>query len=341
MRVLRNLLVTGAAFGAIGSAATPARAIIVGDPNGLPADSPASHVDPNVVTSPYAGVVGLDVGGLGPGSGVLLKTNDPLHSYVLTAAHVVNNGGPVAAGAVTVSVNYSGARSTVLGVSAVHVNPAYYVNQGSGNDDVAVLQLNGVVPAGVPTYDLFRTPSVTGQPVRTITMVGYGQSGNGVAGVTDAGDTSVKHDGQNQVDQRGREDEGGPLNEIYAFDFDRPNGTSGPSGGPSLGNAVEVNFGVGDSGGPAFVAGTGGSLLIYGVNAFGLNGNSFTGGNAADTFPLFGSGGGGNIAAAYTAFIDQYTGVPEPGTAGVVAAAGLLALARRSRRRGHTVHAGA
>lgn len=324
----RNLLAVS--LFVLGATSGVARAIIVGDPAGSPADSPANHVDPNVTTSPYGGVVGIDVAGLGPGSGVLLRTSDPTHSYVLTAAHVVNNGGVVANSAVNVSVNYSGARSTQLGVLAIHINPAYYVNQSSGNDDLAVLQLSGTVPAGVPTYNLYRTLSTVGDPIRTVTMVGYGQSGNGVSGVTIGADTSVKRFGQNRIDLLGGDDEGGPLNEVFAFDFDRPNGTNGPSGGPSLGNATEVTFGVGDSGGPAFVTGTGGELLIYGINTFGLNGDNI-GGSASDTFPLFGSGGGGQIVSAYTSFIDQNS-VPEPGTASVAVTAGLLALGRRRRR---------
>ena len=36
-------------------------AIVAGDPNGTPPDSPANRVDPNVATSPFSGVVSINI----------------------------------------------------------------------------------------------------------------------------------------------------------------------------------------------------------------------------------------------------------------------------------------
>lgn len=313
-----------AALGCIGLSA-PANAVIVG----AAPDSPAAHVDPNLTTSPYGGVVGINVAGIGPASGVLLKTSDPTHSYVLTAAHIVdpNRSGTVAPAAnVTVHVNHSGNNSTVLGVSAIHVNPAWYQGPTRFNDDLVVLQLNGVVPAGVPTYDLYRVLTTAVSPVQTITIVGYGESGDGVNGKTIDNGVNVKRTGQNRADAVGLDDDGGVHYEVYQFDFDGPSG-NGPQGGPTLGNAIEVGFGIGDSGGPAFITGPGGQLLVYGINT--AAGNSPQG-----NFPLFGSVGGGQLVAAYQSFIDQHA-VPEPGSLALVGltAIGLLARRRRSNVR--------
>jgi len=305
---------------ALGALALCARADAV-----IVSDDPALHVDPNVTTSPYAGVVGINVTGIGPASGVLLRTNDPNHSYVLSAAHVVDpnrNGSVAPAGNVSVHVNYNGNSSTVLGVSAIHVNPAWYQNTGQFNDDLVVLQLSGVVPAGVPTYDLYRVPTTAVSPTQTITIVGYGQSGTGATGPTIANGVNVKRTGQNRADAVGIDDDGGALVEVYQFDFDGPTG-NGPLGGPTLGSTLESGFGVGDSGGPAFISGPGGVPLIFGINTAGFT-------TAQGNFPFFGSAGGGQIVSAYQPFIDQYTGVPEPASLGLIAVgAGALLLRRR------------
>lgn len=324
-RPIRRIGIFGITVVAAMFCTSPARGIIVGDPNATPADSPANHVDANVTSSPYAGVVGIDVSGVGPATGVLLRTTDPTHAYVLTAGHVVDpnhNGTVVAPSAITISLNYSGARSSFMSVSAIHVNPNWYTGSNPSHDDLTVLQLTAPAPAGVPTYNLFRTPYTT---TKTITLVGYGQSGDGVNGATVGSDTSIKRVGMNVAEgAEADDDSASTTNEFFYFDFDRPNGTNGPLGGSSLGNTSEVNFGIGDSGGPSFVT-VGSELQIFGINTTGL---TF---NGTDPFPKFGSGGGGQVASAYTSFIDQYTGMPEPSALGLVAFA-LPMLARRRRR---------
>ena len=304
-----------------------AGAVIVGSPTGSPADSPANHVDPNLTSSPYGGVVGINVAGIGPATGVLLKSGDAAHSYVLTAAHIVDpnrNGSVAPVGNISVHVNYNGNSSTVLGVSSFHVNPAWYTNTGVFNDDLLILKLDGVVPAGVPTYNIHRTLTTLASPVQTITIVGYGESGDGVSGPTISNGVNVKRVGQNRADAVGSDDEGSGAFEVYQFDFDKPDGSNGVFGGPTLGNATEVQFGIGDSGGPAFITGAGGELFVYGITSAGFNtGNG--------NFPLFGSVGGGQLVSAYQPFIDAI--VPEPGTFGLLAVATAGLLAKRPRTR--------
>lgn len=299
--------------------AAPAGAVLVGESP----DSPEAHVDPNVSTSPFAGVVGIFVAGVGPATGVLLRTNDPTSSYVLSAAHTVDpsrNHNVSAASDISVHVNYTGNSSTQLGVTSIHINPDWYANSSS-HDDLVIFKLNGVVPAGVPTYNLYRTQPTT---VQTIAIVGYGQSGTGTTGPTIGNGVNVKRFGYNQADVGFLDDDGGSLIEYYQFDFDNPAGGNGPTGGPSLGNQYEVQFGVGDSGGPAFVTGPNSELLIYGINTQGFN---TTSGN----FPLYGSVGGGQIVSAYQSFIDGIVPIPEPGSLGLAAVTGIGLLGRRLR----------
>lgn len=303
-----------------------AEAVIVGDPNGSPADSPANHVDPNVTTSPYGGVVGINVAGIGPASGVLLRTNDPNHSYVLTAAHIVDpnrNGSLAPLANVSVHVNYNGNNSTVLGASSLTVNSNWYTGSDRFYDDLLIIKLNGVVPAGVPTYRLYRPLTIIGQPAKVITIVGYGQTGDGVNGATAGTEgVNIKRVGANVAEFINTDDEGSGVFEVFQFDFDAPANTG--SGG-SLGNATEVQFGIGDSGSPAFVNESG-ELFIYGINTAGFNGSG-----AAQAFPKFGSFGGGQIVSAYQGFIDA--NVPEPTGISLAALAAFGLLFRRSRAR--------
>ena len=156
-----------------GSGITAAPAIVAGDPNGVPPDSPANRVDPNLGTSPFAGVVSLNIRFFDPGLGQQLSficsgtAIDSLH--VLTAAHCIDKTGtgvyvdlndPLTD--VRAVLNYRptvpGARDIVT-AAAVFAHPDYdgfgicpfVANFQCLNDDVAIVRLRDHLPAEVPT----------------------------------------------------------------------------------------------------------------------------------------------------------------------------------------------
>jgi hypothetical protein len=322
----------------------PTPTIVAGDPNYTPADSPAQRVDANVPASAFAGVGSLQIlygATTYICSGTLIS---PWH--VLTAGHAADftadGVADVAPGNITFHLNANGDDSSSIKASAITINPQYTgFLKPSVNDDLAIITLSEAAPAGVPIYNLY-TQTVTAGT--TLTLVGYGRSGDGRNGFSVNPSFSVKRTGQNAADWfvindedaapgpynvfTGNDNPSGTVNEVFFFDFDAPSGyldnngnpVGNLSGGNSLGNLVETTLGGGDSGGPSFVY-VGGEYLIAGVNTF-----SYTP-FALPSNAFFGSGGGGMLVPAYADWINSV--IPEPATVGLLLLGGLFILRRR------------
>lgn len=280
-----------------------AHALIVGgDPNGSPTDSPAQRVDPNTTTSPFAGVGSLRIS-FGAdtyiGSATVIS---PIH--ILTAGHCVDltDDGTVdvAPADLIFHLNYGSDLSHSIPARAIYLHPDFTgFGRPSVNDDLAVIELAAPIPAGVPIYPLHTDPFVR---IETVTMVGYGLSGDGVNGFTVGPSFSVKRIGNNHADVYIADDEGTAAREVFEFDFDGPHKRTNLFGSPTafnltLGNNIEATLGGGDSGGPSFINDGNGNLKIFGVNTFGF-------GQKAPA-PLFGSGGGGIVVAYYAEWIQS------------------------------------
>jgi hypothetical protein len=252
-----------------GGALTPRVAVAM--MAGVPPDSAAARIDPNIASSPWSGAVSVLVNG-SPYSGVVIG---PQH--VLTASHVAGGQQP---SAVQVVVNRSATPQT-LAVAAVTTYPG----AAFPYDDLTVLRLAQAVPAGTMIYPVVDTAC----PVGTgLTLVGYGASGSGATGTSVGAASTVKRVGRNVIDQlTDRFDTSGRTSPFFVYDFDGPTG-NGVLGGSTLGNATETCVASGDSGSGAFIETASGPAL-YGLSTVSL---MFTAGTAAS---LFGSGGGGLV----------------------------------------------
>ena len=267
---------------------------------GASPDSPAARVDSNLDKSPFDGVGSITIT---TRRGGYICTGTPIDdTHIVTASHCLDINGDGKSNSkdgitrVTFNLNYGGTYTSQISASSWVTHPDYTgFNRPSTNDDIAVLTLSRAIPADVPRYRLF-TGDLTGQ---TINMVGYGQSGDGINGYTVSASYTVKRMGANVVDAFYGQDDSGraAANEVFRFDFDRDDGSNGPLGGQSLGNAIETTLGGGDSGGPSFVL-VGTEYQLAGVN-------TFSQGTATVSAPKFGSMGGGMSIPAYASWINQ------------------------------------
>lgn len=209
--------------------------IVAGDPNGTPPDSPTARIDTNFTTSPFSGVVSLNIrystGTVGSASSFICSGAFVSPIHIVTAAHCIDTGpgngtgtpivigdrlaGIAGVGDVRAVFNtqtsVGGTNSFTLG-SAVSVNmhPGY---RGFGvcptavtdpaafciNDDIAVITLGQAAPDWVKSYRVdARMPDMGTE----VTHVGFGTTGNGVTGHT-SGTSSffVKRTGRNFIDR--------------------------------------------------------------------------------------------------------------------------------------------
>ncbi len=323
--------------------------------SGAPPDSPAARVDANVPTSPLSGVVSINIRYDNQSyicSGTLVSRR-----HVVTAGHCVDTNGqgslidisqPFAQSGRDVRVVFNAEPNpgdpgrAVMTAAKVSMHPDYKgfgvcpagVQSFCVNDDVAVITLGADAPASARHYGMSAYGMAEGLQIM---MAGYGTSGDGWGGYTVGPSFRIKRSGQNIVDLFEGDDEQftgfdsygflqGGANEVWYADFDGVN-SSGQSMDsactyfgrctPSLANDIEANIGGGDSGGPSFITGDNGELLLVGNNTFGWSGFGQENNGA------FGHMFGGMNLAAYIGYLNAAT----DGHLRLISAPGSLALA--------------
>lgn len=358
LAIASALVAIPASAGVVGGTVTPL--MEAGAPTDVDgpgtADSTVLRIDPNVPTSPYSGVVSLNIRYSGQSficSGTLIDA-----THVLTAGHCTDTDGQ--GHVIDVSQSYAtsgrdvrvifnataaGAGASVVTASNAVIHPDYagFGNCPAGvtsfcvNDDISIVTLSQPAPIDAQIYAISRDAQAEGT---SFTLVGYGTTGNGWSGYT-AGSAAfrTKRSGTNTYDLTDADDEQGFTGqaEVWYADFDGTdvNGNQvdsfcttpgiGVCSG-DLGNRSETNLGAGDSGGPSFIKDANGKLYLVANNTFG---GTFDG-QVAGTFGTY---SGGILLDSYLNWIyanSDAENVPEPALIGLF---GLGALGLAARRR--------
>ncbi len=193
-------------------------------------------------------------------TGSLLSTG----RHILTAAHcVTNNAGNLNASSVNAHFELASGNLTISG-SNITVHPSFNGNVLAGGD-IAIIELDSVVPGAVTRYDIYRASNEIG---KVGAKAGYGRFGRGNNGDTSNSNGHLRA-GYNRYDTGGETLGFAPGTQLM-FDFDNGNPENDAFGvrngihGLGLGDR-EVNSAPGDSGGPTFI-----DQKIAGVTSYGL-----------------------------------------------------------------------
>ena len=272
----------------------------------------------------YSGVAKLAFGGTGC-SGALLS--DGLH--LLTAAHCVAPNGVfsfssgTAQFAITPGANvYTGVLDSVA-ITSVLVHPGWTGNFITGGNDLAIVTLASIAPAGAARYGLY---SGTADVGAVATKSGWGLTGTGLTGSTGGLEWRV---GQNLWDTTLDFIEPSGSNKVLVYDFDDGSLLRDLFFRFGFINAglgsQEIMAAPGDSGGPSFIGGQ-----IAGIASFRYTYGTGFGDvdNVANS--SFGEMGGDTRVASFNSWI--LSSIPEPAS-GWLYLAGLLTVGFVARRK--------
>ncbi|MDB9314745.1 trypsin-like serine protease [Spirulina sp. CS-785/01] len=248
----------------------PRPLIVTGDPDGSPSVTPNDLIDPNTPNSPYGGVGSLRL--FSDQLGTSLCTGSAIHPLlILTAAHCLdsqdNQDGSIdySAQNVTFNLNFDGDLSHTIPAESLAVHPDWLGFGQTLASDLALVTLSEALPETVPIYEIIRDPLLPIFGESEMTLVGYGQQGDGIQGhQTGTSSWTTKRVGYNLVDDPARLSQwSDQYEEMFLFDFDSPDGeltaldqwnqSNSRVITASVGNDREVGIAPGDSGGPSFL----------------------------------------------------------------------------------------